>query len=786
MLKADNININDFILKEDIGEGNFGKVKLCIYKPTGEEFAIKILNKEKMKDKMKNAFLKENEIAQKFNHINVIFVFKIFEDQENCYLVMEYCQKGELFDYIVNHQRLSEDEASIFFYQLINGLEYIHSKGIAHRDLKPENLLLTNNKILKIIDFGLSHEFKGDELLKTKCGSPSYAAPEIICCPYYDGFKTDVWCCGIILYAMICGFLPFEGDDNTLLFRNILECDPEMPDWLSINSRDLIIKILNRDPDERITLDEIKTHKFYLKGKKLCNIDYDDIDSIINSRALINNRGYNKNEKGIFNKKNEIDLKNESNKDKKNIYKYCNTMSGNTLKLKPFNKLYNIKNNNSINFFRKKIMDINNGKKKEIIRNNNKTNNNKDSLTPSLIANENINDKNILLLNNENKYTNYNSSNSSNNLSNKDKKFSSFLSRLNSYRKPLFFKIISSSLNNDMDKKNKSKNQVDYILNNKNMKESETNKKYISFLQKMKNNFRKFIQHKKLINNNLYINTISCTNRFDIKNENQNADKNIEIGVDRNNNFRDKLYTKLYSNYVNTPLHIKNKVPISSEINKNYNKKGKINKINNSEPKPIVYCSNLNININNININHKTNNNTLSINKRKTFGIYTDTTKAHSTKKLSFKARDKKYNSKTNTIKSQKNKSNELFSYTKTKLNSKNKINLSNIIQKRVKNNKDKKNFINLYSNVRHITENCEKNQKRINSTTKKAKNKKKKNIKYSSKKNYSSKNNKFLRIFNSNCMNKNKLDNIDKKFLTLFNNHSRSSKKLNKNNIFK
>ena len=223
MLNNEGLTINDFILKEDIGEGNFGKVKLGIFKKTGEEYAIKILNKEKIKSKMKNTIFKENEIATKFNHINVVYVFDIFEDKENCYLIMDFCKKGELFDYIVKHQRLSENEASNFFYQLINGVEYIHSMGIAHRDLKPENLLLTNDNVLKIIDFGLSHEFNGIELLKTKCGSPSYAAPEIICCPYYDGFKTDIWCCGIILYAMLCGFLPFEGDDNTLLFRNILE-----------------------------------------------------------------------------------------------------------------------------------------------------------------------------------------------------------------------------------------------------------------------------------------------------------------------------------------------------------------------------------------------------------------------------------------------------------------------------------------------------------------------------------------------------------------------------------
>ena len=115
---------------------------------------------------------------------------------------MEYCEKGELFNYIVENKRLEEEETSIFFYQLINGLEYIHSKNICHRDLKPENLLLTKNKIIKIIDFGLSHKLNNN-LLLTKCGSLSYASPELITRKCYDGIKNDIWCCGIILYSMI-------------------------------------------------------------------------------------------------------------------------------------------------------------------------------------------------------------------------------------------------------------------------------------------------------------------------------------------------------------------------------------------------------------------------------------------------------------------------------------------------------------------------------------------------------------------------------------------------------
>ena len=273
------IQIKNYILKEDIGEGNFGKVKLGVSKTTDEEYAIKIINKDQIKIKMKNKIFRENEFITKFNHINVIFVFEIIEDPENYYIIMEYCKRGELFDYIVDHERLTEDEAAIFFYQLINGVEYIHSKGIAHRDLKPENLLLTKDKTLKIIDFGLSHEFTGNnDLLKTKCGSPSYASPEILRGDKYDGFKSDIWSCGIILYAMVCGYLPFDGETNKILFKNIMKCQPEIPDFLNDITQDLIIRILTSKPEERITINEIKKHRFYLRGKKLCHIDYKMIE----------------------------------------------------------------------------------------------------------------------------------------------------------------------------------------------------------------------------------------------------------------------------------------------------------------------------------------------------------------------------------------------------------------------------------------------------------------------------------------------------------------------------
>ena len=306
-MSNDYSDINNYIMKKEIGEGNFGKVKLAVFKPTGEEFAVKILNKKKIKKQMKNVMLRENDIITKLNHINIVFVYKIIDTEEDYYIIMEYCKLGELFDYIVKKKRLSEEEGSVFFYQLINGVEYIHSKGIAHRDLKPENLLLTEDKVLKIIDFGLSHEFNEEQFLKTKCGSPSYAAPEIIARPSYNGFKIDIWCCGIILYAMLCGYLPFEGDsesetNNVELFKNILECEPELPDFLSDMSKDLIYEILNPDPEERISIKRIKKHPFYLKGKKLCKIDYNSLEKdVIKTRESFY-KNNNKEKKNLVNK----------------------------------------------------------------------------------------------------------------------------------------------------------------------------------------------------------------------------------------------------------------------------------------------------------------------------------------------------------------------------------------------------------------------------------------------------------------------------------------------------
>ena len=261
--------LSDYEIKETIGKGTFSVVKLGINKTTNEKVAIKILKKKKMqRNKDKLRLEREINILKKLHHINVIKIHKISEELDHYYIVMEYCENGELFNYIVAHERLSEEETAYFFYQLINGLDYIHHKNIVHRDLKPENLLLSQGNILKIVDFGLSNYYSPeDQLLSTPCGSPCYASPEMVCGNKYNGYKIDIWSCGIIIFAMICGYLPFEDPNNEILFKKIMKCKVDYPEYLSDDVLDILNKILVIDPNKRINIEQIKKHPFYLKGQ---------------------------------------------------------------------------------------------------------------------------------------------------------------------------------------------------------------------------------------------------------------------------------------------------------------------------------------------------------------------------------------------------------------------------------------------------------------------------------------------------------------------------------------
>ena len=655
------LEIKNYEFQKDIGEGNFGKVKLGIFKPTGEEFAIKILNKSKIKIKMKNSIFKENEIIRKFNHINVVYVFQILEDSQNFYIIMEYCKHGELFDYIVKNERLTEEESSIFFYQLINGIEYIHSKGISHRDLKPENLLLPEKKILKIIDFGLSHEFEGDELLKTKCGSPSYAAPEIICCPYYDGFKVDVWCCGIILYAMLCGYLPFEGEDNNILFQNILNCNPDFPPFLSELSKDIILKILNPVPENRISISEIKKHKFYLKGKKLCDIDYENIENnIIKKRNIFSK---NKIKNISINNKSDTNLKNygELNSDKYFLTINNNDKSKNKKRIKLIdtdsnninnknekskNKINqinhnNLKNNSSAKVFKNKNKNINYkyGKRIDTITNKIqeilKTDMNiyKNSARP-FSSHKNINNNYSTNINKNKNISGQENYNSNNNLNKKE-------------LSPKFIDLITDNKHNPNPKLNKNTLLIKVLDSAKNKYFNLYNDKY-GFINTNNLDINDGQNKKTIKDNNSFFNNIKNKipkNNIEIKNyykneqvislsnDNINDIEKYQKTCNNKNNQRINLFKESIKNEKNKDKHQFKIKRASSKyetnINKNANnqnlkspkniktsnsnnnskKQNKTKPLNIYAPNSTLYYNNININIKELNINPKTSKN---------------------------------------------------------------------------------------------------------------------------------------------------------------------------------
>ena len=215
--------LDNYKIEETIGEGTFGKVKLTTHIKLNEKVAIKFINKNRLNNKGDNERIKnEIKIITKLDHPNILKAFEVFEDDDNYYLVMERPVIGDLFNYICSKGRLSIEEASFIFYQIVNGVQYLHKNKIAHRDIKPENILLTKDMIVKIGDFGLSKYFKSSDVrFKTNCGSPCYSAPEVLRGNKYKPQPIDVWGIGIILYTMICGELPFEDEKEYILIRKV-------------------------------------------------------------------------------------------------------------------------------------------------------------------------------------------------------------------------------------------------------------------------------------------------------------------------------------------------------------------------------------------------------------------------------------------------------------------------------------------------------------------------------------------------------------------------------------
>lgn len=258
--------IGQYNVVKTLGEGSFGKVKLAVHRGTGQQVALKIISRKKLISRdMAGRVEREIEYLQLLRHPHIIKLYTVIKTSVEIIMVLEYAG-GELFDYIVQHGRMEEDKARRFFQQMLCAVEYCHRHKIVHRDLKPENLLLDDNLNVKIADFGLSNIMTDGNFLKTSCGSPNYAAPEVIGGKLYAGPEVDVWSCGVILYVLLVGRLPFDDEHIPSLFAKIARGTYAVPRWMSPGAATLINRMLQVNPVQRATIPEIRQDPWFMQN----------------------------------------------------------------------------------------------------------------------------------------------------------------------------------------------------------------------------------------------------------------------------------------------------------------------------------------------------------------------------------------------------------------------------------------------------------------------------------------------------------------------------------------
>ncbi|RDX82355.1 CBL-interacting protein kinase 5, partial [Mucuna pruriens] len=260
-----------------LGQGNFAKVYHARNLKTGQSVAIKVLNKDMvMRVGLKEQIKREISVMRLVKHPNIVQLYEVMASKTKIYFALELVKGGELFDKVIRG-KLREDVARKYFQQLIDAVNHCHSRGVYHRDLKPENLLLDENGDLKVSDFGLSallESRKKDGLLHTTCGTPAYVAPEVIRKKGYDGAKADIWSCGVILYVLLAGFLPFNDKNLMEMYRKIIRADVKFPQWFSPYARMLVYRILDPNPNTRIGIDKIVQSPWLRMG-------YEQIESLL-------------------------------------------------------------------------------------------------------------------------------------------------------------------------------------------------------------------------------------------------------------------------------------------------------------------------------------------------------------------------------------------------------------------------------------------------------------------------------------------------------------------------
>ncbi|KAL3511970.1 hypothetical protein ACH5RR_024687 [Cinchona calisaya] len=264
-----NIIFGKYEMGRLLGKGTFAKVYYGKNLNTSESVAIKVIHKDHVKKQgMMEQIKREISVMRLVRHPHVVEIKEVMATKQKIFFIMEYVKGGELFAKVAKG-KLKEEEARKYFQQLISAVDFCHSRGVSHRDVKPENLLLDEHENLKISDFGLSalpEHLRNDGLLHTQCGTPAYVAPEVLRKKGYDGAKADIWSCGVILYALLAGFLPFRDENVMKMYSKVFKAEFEFPPWFSCDARRLISKLLVADPEKRISIPAIMRVPWFLKG----------------------------------------------------------------------------------------------------------------------------------------------------------------------------------------------------------------------------------------------------------------------------------------------------------------------------------------------------------------------------------------------------------------------------------------------------------------------------------------------------------------------------------------
>lgn len=269
MENSSNVLLKRYELGRLLGQGTFAKVYYARSIGTNQSVAIKVIDKEKiMKVALIDQIKREISIMKLVRHPNIIHLYEVMATKTKIYFVVEYAKGGELFNK-VSKGKLKEDVARRYFQQLINAVDFCHSRGVYHRDIKPENLLLDENDNLKVSDFGLSaltESKRQDGLLHTTCGTPAYVAPEVINRKGYDGAKADIWSCGVVLYVLLAGYLPFHDSNLMEMYRKIGKAEYRCPNWFPPEVRRLLSKMLDPNPNTRASMAKIRESSWFRKG----------------------------------------------------------------------------------------------------------------------------------------------------------------------------------------------------------------------------------------------------------------------------------------------------------------------------------------------------------------------------------------------------------------------------------------------------------------------------------------------------------------------------------------